>query len=446
MTELPSPPALESIGDASLSVSAGHANRRLTFVYDLFVHAIILTGPLVVYGVSVGGISLRFSRLLVVLSIPILLLRLFTKPSLLLRDRFLVYGLAPYLAYTSLSIFWSLKVETGGWVSRLGGLYEISILYVLLIVADLNTNRFRRFVHMYLVSAIIPMLVSGWQLANNLYQFSPSELPFDQFVIAGHYEELEGGRYFVVAQGFSRISATFAEPVIFSTFVCSVLLLSLLLHPKSGGGRAALRVFQLAALIIIVLGISKLSLISLTIGLVVIVKRQKRAAPLLAAYMLVLGGIFVLLSYYGLVSVFERLLSGSGHYELLIETLRTMRHSDLILGQGIGSVPFGSFHRFVLSRVYESGVVGLIFVGFVTAFPFQMLLQTTTSAKSREINGICVGVLFAVVFGLHAYDFFIHLWPWTVMGAMMSFYNSESALVRAARLSSQVSAPVPVPT
>jgi O-antigen ligase len=154
----------------------------------------------------------------------------------------------------------------------------------------------------------------------------------------------------------------------------------------------------------------------------------------------------VLLSYYGLVTVFDRLLSESGHYELLVETLKTMRHSDLILGQGIGSVPFGSFHRFVLSRVYESGVVGLIFVGFVTAFPFKMVLQKTTSAKSREISGICVGVLFAVVFGLHAYDFFIHLWPWTVMGAMMSFYNSEATLVRAARRLSPVSVAVPVPT
>ncbi len=443
MTGPPSPPALESIGDASLSASPWLANRGLTFVYDLFVQGIILTGPLVVYGASVGGMSLRFSRLLIVLSIPILLLRVFTKPSLLLRDRFLVYGLAPYVAYTSVSILWSLKVETGAWEQRLGGLYEIVIVYVLLIVADLDANRFRRFVHVYLFSAIIPMLVSAWQLANNLYQFSPSELPFDQLAIPGHYEELEG-RYFVVAQGFSRISATFAEPVIFSNFLCSVLLLSLLLHPMSRGRRAALRVFQLAALIIIVLGVSKLSLISLTIGLVVIVSKHKRAASLLAAFVLVFGAILVLLSYYGLVTVFDRLLSESGHYELLMETLKTMRHSDLILGQGIGSVPFGSFHRFVLSRVYESGVVGLIFAGFVTAFPFQMFLQATTSAKSREIKVICMGVLFAVVFGLHAYDFFIHLWPWTVMGAMMSFYNSESALDRAARRRSRVSAPVAV--
>ena len=445
MTGPPSRAVLESMGDASLSASPWLANRGLTFVYDLFVDGIILTGPLVVYGVSVGGISLRFSRLLIVLAIPILLLRVFTKPSLLLRDRFLVYGLAPYFAYTSISTLWSLKVETGAWEQRVGGLYEIVIVYTLLIVADLDTGRFRRFVQMYLCSAIIPMLVSVWQLANNLYQFSPTELPFGQLVIPGHYEELEG-RYFLVGEGFSRISATFAEPVIFSNFLCSVLLLSLLLHPASRGRRAALRLFQLAALIIIVLGVSKLSLISLTIGLVVIVSKQKRAASLLAAFVLVFSAIFVLLSYYGLVTVFDRLLSESGHYELLMETLKAMKHSDLILGQGIGSVPFGSFHRFVLSRVYESGVIGLIFVGFVTAFPLQMLLQTSTSVKSREIKAVCVGILCAVVFGLHAYDFFIHLWPWTVMGAIMSFYNSESALGRATRRRRQVSPPVAVST
>jgi hypothetical protein len=310
------------------------------------------------------------------------------------------------------------------------------MLYVLLIVADLNADRFLRFVHIYILSAIIPMLVAGWQVANNLYHFSSSELPFGQFVVAGKYQELEG-RYFVAAEGFSRISGTFAEPVIFSSFICSVLLLSVLLHPRSRGGRAALRVFQLSALICLVLAVSKLSLLSLTIGLVMIVRRQRRAAQLLTGFLVVFGVTIMLLSHYDLLAVFDRLLSESGHYELFVTTLETMKHSNLILGEGLGSVPFGSFHRFLMSRVYESGIVGLVFVGFVTALPFQMVFQKTTSVPAREINTVCVGVLFAVVFGLHAYDYFIHLWPWTVIGAIMSFYNSEAARVRAARRSAR---------
>src|SRR3989304_7048214 len=107
-----------------------------------------------------------------------------------------------------------------------------------------------------------------------------------------------------------------------------------------------------------------------------------------------------------------------------------MRRSNLILGMGIGSVPFGSFHRFVLSRIYETGIIGLVFTGFVTAMPFWLLFQRTTDSRARDINRVCVGGMSAAVFGLHAYDFFVHLWPWTVIGAMMSFYNSESASAR----------------
>jgi hypothetical protein len=182
-----------------------------------------------------------------------------------------------------------------------------------------------------------------------------------------------------------------------------------------------------------VLSVSKLALVSLIIGLVIISLSERRFAIVLAACGLFFAAIISVMQHYGLLSAFNRLISATGHYELLVETLVIMQQGDLILGEGIGSVPYGSFHRFLLSRLYESGTVGLIFVGFVTLTPFALLFFKPTSAASRRITTVGAGVMCAVVFGLHAYDYFIHLFPWMVTGAVLSFHSSESAAERLRR-------------
>lgn len=398
-------------------------NDKITTIFYFLFYLLILAAPLVIYGTSIRGISVRFSRIIIILMAPVMLLKIMMKPALIYRDDFLIIGVLPYLIYTTISASWSPNIETGTTVSRLGGLYEVMIVYTIFTVADLNSERFQKFVKYYILSALIPLGISFWQLANNMLQFSLTEVPFDFFLIPGRYELLES-RVFVLGGGFSRITSTFAEPVIFSCFMASALLFSLLLDVKNYLSIIALRLFQLSIFVIVVLSMSKLSLIFIVIGALFIAKRTGKFKILfvVAILFIIIVGVMY---HYDMLFIFDRLLWGTGHCELLIESIRMMESANFFFGEGIGSVPCGSFHRFMISRIYESGIVGLVFVLAVSIIPFKILSQKMINDKSQKIKNICVGVIFAVIFGLHAYDYFIHLFPWIVIGAIMSFYNSE---------------------
>ena len=199
--------------------------------YLSLFYSIILASPLVIYGISFGGFSMRISRLLIILIIPFLIAKILTKPNLILRDNFLLLGIIPYLIYTTISILWSPNVETGTGSQRLGGLFEVILLYIIFNVADLTPEKFQKFTLFYCFSTILPIYISIWQLVNNFLHFSQSEVPFEYLLIEGKYDLLEG-RVFLAAEGFSRISSSFAEPTIFGCFACSVLLLSLNIDVK----------------------------------------------------------------------------------------------------------------------------------------------------------------------------------------------------------------------
>lgn len=403
-------------------------NARLTIsedkLYRLLFSSLILAAPLIVFGFYLGGMSIRLSRVLVLLMLPALLVRFAKKPTLFMRDGFLIVCFAPYLIYTTLTTVWSADVATGTTYSRLGGLYEIFAIYLIMIGADLNPSRYARFIRVYVASAVVPLGFAVWQLANNLFQFSASELPFQDYLIEGKYEELEG-RYFVASEGISRMSATFAEPVIFSTYLASVILFSFLIKPQSSIVRALMTLFRAVACLVLMLSISKLALLSITIGLFVITLSHRNYLKFLAFVVGLFLIMLLVLWQLDLVFLLERLTTETGHLELLYQTLGIMEHANLIFGEGIGSIPYGSFHRFVLSRVYESGLMGLYFVVFVTVLPF-FLRDHSTDRSLREVTNISRAVLIALLFGLHSYDFFIHLWPWIVIGAVASFNNSMS--------------------
>lgn len=401
----------------------------VTTIYNSLFYLIILAAPLVIFGISVAGISLRFSRVLIIIILPIMVLKIMTKPSVVFRDKFLIFGILPYMIYTTLSIIWTNNVDVGAGFERLGGLYEIIILYTILIVADLKAEKFIKFVKYYVLSALIPMGVSVWQFANNILQFSLSEVPFDIFLIEGKYEGLEN-RFFSAGSGFSRLSATFAEPVIFSCFICSVLLFSLLLKCNNYILMIALRLFQILAFVIMVFSISKLAILSFLVGFIFIIRKNNKYIIEFIAVCFILSTIVGLLYYYDFNFLLERLFVDTGHYDLLIDSIINMGNINILFGAGIGSIPYGSWHRFLLSRIYESGIFGLIFVFFVSVIPIKILLLNMANYNSRNIKNVCVGVIIALLFGLHLYDYFIHLFPWIVIGAIMSFYNSEIHLNR----------------
>ncbi|MFH1541075.1 MAG: hypothetical protein ABID79_04385 [Elusimicrobiota bacterium] len=408
--------------DKTIRLNQWFQNISITAIFNFFFYAIILMAPLVVYGVSIAGISVRPSRILIILIIPVLLLRIMKKPILIVRDNFFIFGILPYLVYTTISVIWSPNVETGASISRLGGLYEIIIIYIVFMAADLNAARFEKFVKYYVLSALIPLGCSMWQLLNNVLHFSQTELPFRNFLIEGKYTEVFEGRYFVAAGEFSRLSATFAEPVIFGGFICSVLLLSFLLDYKNYFSLIIIRLFQIVAFVAMVLTISKLALVTFTIGILFISRKNKKYLLLFFAGLFIIMGV---MAYYNMLNVFDRIFSATGHYARLMESFEQIKDQNLITGEGIGSVPYGSFHRFVLSRFYESGIIGLIFVFFVSIIPFKLLYRKITDVRLLKINNICVGVMFAILSGLHLYDYFIHLFTWIVIGAIMSFYNSS---------------------
>lgn len=401
------------------------SHLNLLNVYYFLFYLLVLAAPLVVYGVSIGDTSVRLSRVLIILITPILILRIMRTPSLIYRDIFFVFGVLPYLIYTTISAALFSDVETGAAFQRLGGLYEIVILYAIFIVADLNAERFEKFVKYYVLSAVIPLGVAVWQLFNNILQFSQSELPFPGLMIEEKYSHLAEGRFFIVSggEGITRLSSTTAEPTIFACFLCSIFLLSLLLDPKKYFSMTALRLFQLLVFVVLILTLSKLAYIELIIGILFISLKNKKYLLLLIPALLIVFFIGILAIHNDMQFLFDRIFMDTGHYDLLLDSLEEMKKINPFLGEGIGSIPYGSWHRFVISRIYESGMIGLIFVFAVSIIPFKILLKKTVDYNSQKIKYICVGVLFALLFGLHSYDYFIHLFPWIVIGAIMSFYN-----------------------
>jgi hypothetical protein len=353
---------------------------------------------------------------------PFFLLKVIKKPDLIIRDKFIIFVLLPFLCYSSLSTLWTHEVD--GLVTRLGGLIEIILVYAIMIVADLRSERFLNFVKYYVLSAIIPSIFALWQLANNVYQFSPFELPFQSLLIENKYNVLEH-RYFFAGEGFTRISSTFAEPVIFSNYLCSALLLSLILDVKNNILRIGLRIFQSLLIVIMILSVSKLAIISLIIGVLVIGIQNKKFIKWLFYLVMFILCIFGVVAYYDLSAIFERLFTESGHLDLLVETLNKLPTINYVLGEGINSIEGGSTHRFILSRIYETGILGLLFAISVTLLPVVVFSLKVSGVDSKKIKNICFGVIFTIIFALNAYDYFLHLFPWIVIGAIMSFYNAE---------------------
>lgn len=395
------------------------ANSKL---FDFFFIGFVLSAPILVYGVEVFGFSLRLGRLFLVALFPIVFFRICKRPNVIKRDWFLIFAVFPFFIYSMISMCWS--SGDPGMYSRFGGLFEIFFVYTIMITADLDAVRFYNFVKYYTLSSIIPLGFSCWQLANNIYAFSSENIPFQSFIIAGKYEVLES-KYFFAGNGFSRLSSTFAEPVIFSNFLVSVLLLSFILHARIRLYKSGLLVLRILLLTTILLAVSKSAILSVIIGTLAIsfVNKKYRVLQVyLTAFFLIALGI---VSYFDLFSIFERLFEDSGHYEVLIETLNQLSEINYVFGEGLDSIMGGSTHRFLLSRIFEAGFFGLLFAMSASFLPIVIYFSRAKTENVQAIKAVCFGTIVAVFFGLQSYDFFIHGFTWICIGAVMSFYYSE---------------------
>ena len=377
-----------------------------------------------VYGISVFGVSLRLSRVFMLLIIPIVLFKIIFKPSLIIRDKFLVFGIIPFILFSTLSLSWTPTNSIAFGFNRLASLYEVMFVYVIFAVADLNVLRFKSFIKYYLLSSLIPLGISFWQIANNLYQFSSSELPFQNLLIEDKYEVLRE-RFALTAEGVSRISSTFAEPSIFGSFMCSVLLLSLSLDAKNKLSMIALRIFQFMLFLCMVLSLSKLAILIFTVAIIVMLRKQKMyLISFISGFILIVTISSSLLSYYNLDLIAKRFFIDTGHIVVIESTITELENINLMIGDGIGSIPALTTNKFLLSRIYEAGAIGLMFALYVSTLPLNILYMKVYTYEFNKLKNICVGVIFAVLFGLHAYDYFIYIWPWMVIGAIMSLRNN----------------------
>lgn len=394
-------------------------NTPLKFFYFL-LFGFILTAPILVYGFSLFDISLRLSRLFLIPLIPLFVILIYQKPSLLTRDSFYTFCFVPFLLYSILSIAWS--PTSLNLTSRLGGLLEIFLIYSMMLVADLNLERFTKFIKTYLLSSIIPLVFAVWQLANNIFHFSLASLPFQSFLIPDKYTNLSS-LAFGTEGHFFRISSTFAEPTIFGSYLSSVFLLGLLLTSHSRLERACLLTLRIFLLLFIFLSLSKAAILSLLLGMLVIFLFNKNFKHI-KIYFYVLIFCFILIIFvFHFYAIFMRLLSGTGHGDLLLEAFGRFSFPIFIFGAGFNSIENGSLHSLIVSRAYEAGLFGLFISLYMLLLPFITFAMKTKTILMYNVKTVNFAVLLSIMLGLYVYDFFIHLFPWICIGAMMSFYN-----------------------
>ena len=397
---------------------------EIASIFDFLFYSLVLVAPIVVYGLSIGGMSLRLSRVVICLISPFVLLKITCRPSLIFRDKFFLYAIVPFTLFTSLSILWTSDSLVSFGENRLFSLYEVLFVYIIFMVADLSAKRFQVFIKYYLLSFIIPALIAFREIANNLFRYSRTQLPFVDFLIEGKYEAFKI-RSNLLTDDVSRVASTLAEPTIFGCFASTVFLMSLAIEPKNKKSLITLKFFQVIILICILASLAKLGIIILLIGVLFIYRRYLK----LLKYLAVGVFLFTLLSYVvlrvtNLEYFIARFTTDSGHYDLIIKTLAQLESINLFIGAGIGSIPAFTTNKLILSRIYEGGVIGILFVLQISWLPFKVLFQKTINSENIILKDVCIGLIFSTVLGLHLYDYFIYPWFWIIVGAIMSYYNN----------------------
>lgn len=397
--------------------------QKIDQIFEILLHLIVLSAPFVIYGHYALGMSLRLSRMFIFLILPFLLLKILQAPFVLYRDKFLIFGILPFVLFTSASLTWTSSTAFTFGMNRLLSLYEVMVVYVIFIVADLDHGRFLKVMKSYVVSSFVPILISSWQIVNNFIQFSVAEVPFSNFLISGKYDILKDRTSYMSYEGHTRISASFAEPTVFGCFMSTILLASLFFEFKERKSVYAFRLFQFVCFVCMVLSLSKLSIIAFTFGIIIIFRKYKIK---LVSY-LILGATLLVLSYFIINSyshtdyLSKRFLTDSGHFKLLMQNLNELKKINLILGNGIGGIPIFSTNKFLISRIYENGVFGLLFAIVTTLMPLWVLIKKEGNVHTANLKNVSLGILMSILLIFHLYDNFIYISPWILIGAIMSF-------------------------
>ena len=110
--------------------------RLIDSAFDVLIVFLMITSPLIVYGTNMFGLSVRFSRVILLVILPLALFRLLKKPHIFIRDKFFIFTMLPFLIYSLFSLLWVGDLFAG--ILRFGGLIEIYLYYLIMMSADLN--------------------------------------------------------------------------------------------------------------------------------------------------------------------------------------------------------------------------------------------------------------------------------------------------------------------
>lgn len=392
-------------------------------LHEKLIYAYIFTVPIVVYGFSIAGISINLSRLVLFLSIPTVGTLLLRRLEKIKSDNFLIYALIPFVIYSLISLMWTPVDRKAFGFSRFLGLCEIIFIYLSFLVMNIDLNKIKVLFKVFVMSAFVPLLFGLWQLANNVFLFSKAQLPFQEFFISGKFEMFKNRELYFLDGNLTRISSVFAEPTVFGLFLATALLITLEINPFIIKKKMMIRFLQLALFVFLILTLSKLGILTFFVGLILIGRKNIKKTIGIVAIVVSVGISFLFIMNFFSTSSFisKRFLTGSGHLLLITNTFKEVMNVDLFFGEGVGGIPRFTTNKFLLSRAYETGIIGVAFTAIITYLPIHFRNISKLAHENESIGDLCFVLMVTTIFSFHLYDNFIYPAPWIVIGIINSY-------------------------
>jgi hypothetical protein len=427
-------------GQSDVLTSGAHHWSSVTLtLYYMF----LLTSPLNVYGLGSGLFNYRFSRIFLILTVfAIVIERLSKIRNLFLRLYFFEYllGIYCFLAFSTV-----LYVSNyNAYATRFFGLIEcILILYVIRMVTH-EEGYWLRTVQVYLLSSILVLLASSYQVVNalrgNLYG---TILPFPSLQLLERYEELGNWEYFgAITEGGIRVSATFSEPNMLAGYCASLIPFAIVMVLISNKNRiikwrSFINLIILLGLVVMIIAtVSKTGFLSMVLGILLILiftfmKFNAKQRRWIAIVLVLIVGCGVSYGSQFAVLIAERLsLGDSGHMKYSLIAWNEYIEGSWLWGEGFGQYVYVSAHTIILTALLELGLPGGLLILMITLQPLgnmrylsrlSHLIYNDPGMKnyflimSSSLASFC-----AILLGLHLYDYWMHPFTWISISLLIS--------------------------
>lgn len=221
-------------GGSARPLNRAYGLLREASLEELFIYAMILVSPLIVYRVDVAGINLSLQRILILLAAGTwvtrrILDRNFTLPQI--RPALIVLGaFTVFLAYEILQLPFTQQAGYAYWFvfNLLSGLFIISVMVLIL---D-SRRKLKIALLAFLGSATVPLIVGLYQSMVRQFGYSAS-LPFADYLspdrmFLGNFRAVFGDIY------VPRITGTLATPAYYGEYLVyiSIFVIAFVLHKR----------------------------------------------------------------------------------------------------------------------------------------------------------------------------------------------------------------------